>query len=93
MIKSLFNFLQKPYIAIGYSLFVLYLCVMPSEPLPQDVDDKLAHFLAFGGVSFLWLWVKPKYFLVIGFSILFGVAIELIQGQLPLAFSSFFRLE
>ncbi len=86
MFSFLFAILKRPYLAIAYSLFVLGLCVMPSEELPGDVDDKLAHFIAFAGVSFLWLWASENRILVIALSILFGVAVEFIQGALPVHF-------
>jgi VanZ family protein len=78
--------LQKPYLASLYTLFIFGLCVMPSENIPEEVDDKLAHFVAFAGISFLWLWVKPEYLKVILAAILFGFFIEFTQGALPKSF-------
>jgi glycopeptide antibiotics resistance protein len=55
--------LKHPFLAIAFTTLIFILCVMPSENIPTDVNDKLAHFIAF--------------------SILFGLAIEIIQGILP----------
>lgn len=81
--KKLLLFLQKPYLATLYTLVILGLCFMPSEHILEDVDDKLAHFVAFAGISFFWLWVKPNYLRVITLTIALGFLIEFIQGKLP----------
>jgi VanZ family protein len=78
--------LQKPYLALLYSFLVLGLCIMPSENIPSDVDDKMAHFVSFAGISFLWLWVSPNYMKVIIASIVFGFIIEFTQRVLPDSF-------
>lgn len=91
--KSLLEeWLSKPYLAIPYSFLILYLCVTPSENLPDHVDDKLAHLLAFGGVGFMYYFVGQQKLLWIGVAILFGVAIEFIQGSLPADFHRGFEL-
>lgn len=86
MINRIISFFEKPYLAILFSLFILVLCIMPSENLSGDVNDKLAHFVAFAGISFLWMWVSKAYLKVIVFSALFGLVIEIIQGLLPESF-------
>jgi VanZ family protein len=75
--------LKHPFLAIAFTTLIFILCVTPSENIPTDVNDKLAHFIAFAGISFLWLGVKENYKLLILLSILFGLAIEIIQGILP----------
>lgn len=87
MIKRIIGFFEKPYLAVLFSLFILVLCGMPSESLPgEDVNDKVAHFVAFAGISFLWMWVSENYLKVIILSALFGLVIEVIQGLLPESF-------
>lgn len=88
VIQNILKILRKPYLAIVFSLLILIFCVIPSEkvPLSEDLNDKLAHFVAFTGISFLWLWVKPKYLFVLMCMASFGVFIELIQGSLPASF-------
>ncbi|AWW00676.1 VanZ family protein [Arcticibacterium luteifluviistationis] len=87
MIDRIIRFFEKPYLAVLYSLFILALCSMPSENLPgEDINDKLAHFVAFAGISFLWMWVSQGYLKVIVLSALFGLIIEFIQGALPASF-------
>ena len=81
--KKLLLFLQKPYLATLYTLVILGLCFMPSEHISEDVDDKLAHFVAFAGISFFWLWVKPNYLNIIALTVALGFFVEFIQGQLP----------
>lgn len=85
MIKTL---LQKPWLAISYTFLVVLLCVWPGDKLPEIVNlyDKWSHFLAFAGISFLWLWTGPKYLSVIVSAILFGLLIEILQGSLPESF-------
>ena len=85
-------FLKKPYLAFFYTLLVLVLCFMTSENISKNVDDKMAHFVAFVGISFLWLWVKPKYIIVILSTIVLGFVIEFIQGQLPESFHRGYEL-
>ncbi len=81
------DFFAKPYLAVLFSILILGLCIMPSEKLPgEDVNDKLAHFVAFAGISFLWMWVSENYLKVIVLSALFGLVIEVIQGLLPESF-------
>lgn len=86
------KWLTKPYLALSYSLLILYLCVTPSENLPDDVDDKLAHLLAFGGVGFLYYFLGRRKLLLIFIAILFGVSIEFIQGALPTHYHRGFEL-
>lgn len=78
--------LERPFVAIAYSLLVLYLCVMPSANIPDDVNDKTAHFLAFGGLGFLWYYLGKNKLLIAALAIGYGVLIEIIQGLLPLDF-------
>ncbi len=89
MIDRIIRFFEKPYLAVLFSFFILALCVMPSENLSSkdvDINDKLAHFVAFAGISFLWMWVSISYLKVIILSALFGLVIEIIQGLLPESF-------
>jgi hypothetical protein len=84
--------LKHPFLAIAFTTLIFILCVLPSENIPNGVDDKAAHLLAFVGISFLWLWVKPNYLLIIISSILFGFTIEIIQGLLPINFHRSFDI-
>lgn len=59
---------------------------MPSKELPTNVNDKTAHFVAFAGFSFLWLWVKNNYRLIIFIGIIYSILIEFWQGILPESF-------
>jgi VanZ family protein len=72
--------------ALLYSAFVLYLCVLPSETLPKDTNDKLAHLLAFSGISFLWQAVSSQWIKVLAGGTFFAIAIEVIQANLPDSF-------
>ncbi|MFT7436318.1 MAG: VanZ family protein [Psychromonas sp.] len=90
--KKLLLFLQKPYLASLYTSVIVVLCFMPSEHISGDVNDKFAHFVAFAGVSFSWLWVKPNFATVIALTIVLGFFIEFIQGQLPEGFHRGYEL-
>ncbi len=83
--KQLIVFFQKPWMAVFLSVFVYYLCITPSENLPE-VGDKLAHILAFAALSFCWFWYAKVNLKVVVGLILFGVLIELSQALLPLDF-------
>lgn len=85
MIDEISDFFAKPYLAVLFSLLILGLCIIPSKELPE-MDDKVAHFVAFAGVSFLWMWVSKSHLKVIVLSTLFGLVIEIIQGLLPESF-------
>lgn len=86
MINRLISFLKKPWLALLISVIVLILCVLPSKELPENVNDKLAHVIAFMGVSAAWFWCAPNVWRVLFGTLVFGIAIEFIQSQLPVDF-------
>lgn len=86
MIDLIFRQLSEKYWAVLYSLLIIFLCAMPSENIPDEVDDKLAHFLAFGGVGFLYYFLNRRKWLMIGLGVLLGIGIEVMQGMLPESF-------
>lgn len=86
MIDFVFRQLSKYYLGLCYSLLIIYLCAMPSPDLPDGMDDKMAHFLAFGGIGFLYYFLGNSKWLLIILGILFGIAIEIMQGLLPESF-------
>ena len=77
--------LKHPLLAIAFTSIIFILCVMPSENIP-DVNDKTAHFIAFAGISFLWIGVKECYVLITLAAIFFGFSIEIFQAMLPTNF-------
>ncbi len=87
MVKAFKEVLDKliatPVTAVLYSCLVLYLCILPSQDLPQDTNDKVAHLLAFLGVSFLWQAVSGNWKIVLPGGTAFAIAIEVIRAQLP----------
>ena len=76
-------------IAFGVSLFTLVLASLsPAEAIRPYVrhSDKLVHFCAYFGVSFIALGAFPKMhpiLIFLGLS-LTGVAVELLQGSMGL---------
>ena len=85
--RKFFRWLEKPYLAILLTCIVLILTLMPSENIKDaQVDDKFAHFLSFGALTFLWLFVKPRYKFTIPALLLLGYLIEVMQWMLPLSF-------
>jgi VanZ family protein len=86
MMKFLIGILEKPYLALIFTLLIFGLCTMPSEHITKDVNDKTAHFVAFAGISFLWLWAFKKAIYAMLLSVFFGGFIEIWQGLLPLDF-------
>jgi VanZ family protein len=82
---------QNLFFSIFLTAFVAVLCFMPSERLPEG-NDKTAHFLAFGILSFSWLMNFPKS-LKAGFWLCgFAVFIEVVQYLLPESFHRGFDL-
>lgn len=87
MMNFIFKQLSKHYFAIAYSILIVYLCAKPSPDLPDGMNDKMAHFLAFSGIGFLYFFLSEKKWLLILLGMLFGVAIEIMQWLLPASFN------
>ncbi len=66
----------------------MVLCWMPSDNLPssEDFNDKTAHFIAFAGWSFCWLFAFKNWKNTLFLGIFFGVIIEIGQYLLPEVF-------
>ncbi len=89
-LKIIDDFLQRPFLAIGSSIFIALLCFIPNSEVPDITDDKTAHFIFFAGLGILWfLCTKNKIFAFIGL-LIFGVFIEIGQYLLPENFHRFF---
>jgi VanZ family protein len=79
------------FIAILWTLLILFGCFMPAAKVPKvDVPlmDKWVHFTMFGGFAMAWLFAWPsvkisRFLTVLIIAILFGSAIEVMQGVLP----------
>ena len=77
-------------LAILWTLLIFFLCFIPSREIPDvnlPLADKWVHFVLFGIFSFLWLLslnaVRFRDLLVVLLSsIVFGWAVELLQGAL-----------
>ncbi|MCU0340091.1 MAG: VanZ family protein [Spirosomaceae bacterium] len=79
------TFLQKPYLALAWSLVILGLCSLPGKDVPDLGWDKLHHFGAFGIMSALWYWAKPQHpWAVVRGLTLYGFFIEIWQHVLPI---------
>ena len=89
-LKIIDDLFQKPFLAVGSSILIAFLCFIPNTEVPDITDDKTAHFISFAGVGILWfLCTKNKMFTLIGL-LLFGVFIEIGQYLLPENFHRFF---
>ena len=86
MLSFIIKLLKNKYVAIIYTLIIFILCTLPSKELPKDVNDKTAHFVAFAGFSFFWLWVKENYKIVVFVGVIYGICIEFWQAILPESF-------
>lgn len=87
------HLLSNKYLALTITLIILVLCSLPGEevPLNKTINDKTAHFLAFGVWAFCWQGAYSKYTqtLILGF--LYGFMIECWQGYiLPESFNRHF---
>ena len=75
------------WLAGGFMLlgFVLYTTLTPSGGGPSVVNDKLAHFIAFGVLMGWFSGVfRPALLPLLEICLaVFGVGIEFLQGQLP----------
>jgi VanZ family protein len=82
------------FIAIFWTFFILYLCLVNTNDLPVvDVKgikfDKIVHFFFHFVFTFLWIISKKNYnnfakrvFMIILFSVLYGISIEIAQKML-----------
>lgn len=95
MLSNIFSkssFLKKRarFIAILWTLLILFLCFIPSNEIPElhvPLADKWVHFILFGGFSFLWLVSSKKtsLFQLLQWAIItaiFGWLVEELQGLL-----------
>ena len=81
-------------LAICYTIILTIYSLINIESLPDlgtDYDDKIIHVLAYGLLNFLWYYssqnlkiVKPV-FVVALLSIIYGIILEVLQGQLTFA--------
>lgn len=93
ILKKLVGFFYtKSYFSVFLTLLVAFLCFMPSENLPDGPDDKTAHFLAFGALSFSWLMNQKSYLKTFWMLIAFALLIEIVQYCLPVYFHRSFDL-
>lgn len=84
MLQRLLHIIQKPYIAIAWSVLVLILCSIPAQPNnAPDHFDKIVHWGAFGIGAALWYWAKPQPILIALVGIGYGLFIEIWQHFLP----------
>lgn len=84
---------KKParFIAILWTLLILYGCFMPAMRVPKvnvPLIDKWVHFTFFGGFTFFWLCASPtlktsRLVTVLLIAIAFGSLIEVLQGAFP----------
>ena len=82
--KSLIVLINSKYTAIFWTVLIFILCTIPSENLPDNQpNDKISHFVAFGGFTFFWCFQSSKYILVILVAVIYGIIIEFWQGILP----------
>lgn len=77
--------LENKWITWLVTLIIFILCTMPSEQLPKG-NDKTAHFIAFGGWAFTWLFSYKNLFKTIILGCLYGIFIECWQYILPESF-------
>ena len=76
--------------AVGWTLFLFLLCLIPGNELPTvDIPfvDKWVHFILFAVFSFLWLMAFPglkwqRLLFVFACSVLTGWLVEELQGLL-----------
>jgi hypothetical protein len=93
ILKKLVGFFYtKSYFSVFLTLLVAFLCFMPSQELPDGPDDKTAHFLAFGVLSFSWLMYQKSYLRTIWLLSAFAILIEIVQYCLPAHFHRSFDL-
>ena len=78
--------------AIGWTLFLFLLCLIPSNEVPNvniPFIDKWVHFVLFAAFSFFWLTAFPslkweRLIIVFTFSVITGWLVEELQGQLTM---------
>lgn len=79
-------FFHNLYFSLFLTVLVAVLCFMPSENIPDTTDDKTAHFLAFGALSFSWLVNSGNVKKVGLWLSVFAIFIEIVQFLLPESF-------
>lgn len=87
---------KQPYLAVLTTVTVCILLFSPSSvdiEVPEFVNDKAAHLLAFAGVTFLWQQYLRKLAWIILGMLIFAVFTEIVQYLLPLSFHRSFDLK
>jgi VanZ family protein len=78
------------FVAVGYSITLAVLSLVSNDTLPNlgtNYDDKVYHLLAYALLTFLWFKVFTNFktgkpiLLAFIFSIIFGIIIEVLQGE------------
>ena len=81
-------------LAICYTIILTIYSLINIDSLPElgtDYDDKIIHVLAYGLLNFLWynslqnLKIIKPVFVVALLSIIYGIILEVLQGQLTFA--------
>jgi VanZ family protein len=84
--KLAIRFLENKYLAVSVTIIIFILCTMPSENLQKNINDKTAHFVAFAGWAFCWIFAFKYYTKTMLLGILYGIFIEFWQAILPISF-------
>lgn len=89
---------KKPYLAILITVVVCFLLFSPSSNLvdvdvPEFINDKTAHLLAFAGITFLWQqYLRNLLWIIVGM-LVFALFTEIVQYLLPISFHRSFDLK
>lgn len=76
---------------IAYTAVLAFVCLMPNDGLPYfgtNFEDKIYHLLAYSLLCFLWYrafaFFNNKHAILLSLSVsaIFGIIIEVLQGQL-----------
>lgn len=80
--------LENKWLAWIVTLIIFILCTIPSEEISKhtDLNDKTAHFTAFGGWAFVWLFAYKNVLRTILLGCLYGIFVECWQYILPESF-------
>jgi VanZ family protein len=82
--------------AIGITISILFLSLLPLSQVPVGGGDKLHHLLAYAGLMFAWTlafaqYAKPATQILLAAScILFGIGVEVAQGMSGYRFFDWF---
>ena len=81
-----FSIRSAPFGAVLVAIVIAILSLLPGSDLPsQNINDKLSHFIAYAGLSFLAVLARRKIPLVhmIVLAVGYGIALEVLQGVMP----------